>query len=182
MKALAFGLAILFYASPVLALAVEHLYTANPSFCHVEAGSASTAIAYNTFGVNNLSTSATLTTSCAIQIEQTAGTDKMAYGLSGAVCAYNTFRRPFVEIWDVNPNANVTCTLYNLNPDGSPHSAWTVTSSGSSGGAVPQIFNVIEPVPVMVGGWYLKCTIPPALPNGAASSVSQLLISSCSIH
>jgi hypothetical protein len=170
-------------ASAAFAGPVEHNYTSLLSTCKVEASSASTQISYGRFGVKNLSSTAALTVTCPLQIEQTitAPYGQLSHGISGGVCAYNQFRKPVIHILDRHPSFDVACTLENIDVIGAVAASWDVYSSGTSTVPNGYTFNVASPGRNMVGAWNLVCWIPPTS-SGNASGLQQIQVSSCSTH
>src|SRR5438445_4648617 len=116
----------------------------NANFCVPTSGSVSILERSNTFGIVNISPTATATVECPIIVDIANSPH-----ISGLV----------VQAYDRNPSFDVTCTLYLLGNDGTTLWHDTQHTSGS-GQAIQSLAPNLNPLSVANSHANMECTIP----------------------
>lgn len=114
---------------------------------------------YGQFGAHNLSSTATATVECALPTSCPVG----------ITCRVDKLR---VQVWDRNANANVQCTLNQL--DGNGQVLWQQLKGSVGGGigAGPQTI-VFTPGGTTWASWNVRCTVPPSV-NGWFTHIASI--------
>jgi hypothetical protein len=130
----------------------------------------------NQFGVHNLSTTSAATVWCPISVSVIGGT----FGFIGAwpnsivVCQGSASKAPFLMVYDRNNGADITCTWFLLNFDGTVNASVTASSSGF-GSAAQQLTFLSDALVVELPS-VIRCSLPPQTSNGVSHITSGKLL------
>lgn len=141
----------LFFLPAASARAQSQGNNGNANVCNPMNGSAQTDLLRSTFGVNNASTTESAEVECPVNLTHVIGDAFIAH------------------VYSRNSSVALTCTLYELNPDGSVIAMLPQTIAGVPSSSVKSIVWLSPPLsPNMV----VDCTIPPFTPLGWFSAVA----------
>jgi hypothetical protein len=154
-------------ARPARAVEDERFTAIHGTTCRVTNG---VTPLISTAGIGNPNTTTTMNLDCALPVtartkfafltavHTVVGTDGNPLG----TCDHtDTTRRPWVEVYDRNANADVSCRLLVLGDANTIISAFTVQSSGAQG-AVQKLFFPMSSFQSITGNrLYMQCSVPP---------------------
>jgi hypothetical protein len=112
-------------------------------------------------GVGNDSTSTAMVLACPMAVSMRSSSSVLAGDGNVSCSLFDPNRRPWVNVYDRNTTADVSCTLFRMSAGNVVQASFTVTSTGFSSGIQTLVWNLPLGETITGQQLFVSCTVPP---------------------